>query len=125
MYAASPGASTPRRSAACTGTSARTASAASTSAEPSTSNRDPAATSASSAVVITTNGAASANMNRTRSAGYDTSTGTYIAPAANTPSNATIESADRGNTTATGSPAPTPAPINHRANRFTRAATSP
>src|SRR5690242_19875369 len=110
-------------SAASTGPSASSASSASASAEPSTSIRTPGY--ASSAVVITTTGVASASMNRTRSAGYDRSTGTYIAPAASTPSNATTESADRGNATATGSPGPTPAAINHRANRFTRPASSP
>src|SRR5207244_3892639 len=87
MYAAFDGASNPRRSPAPTGPPASSAPAC---GESSTSSRTPASDSpaASSAVVITATGAASASMNRTRSAGYDRSTGTYIAPAPSTPTHA-------------------------------------
>src|SRR5688500_12456629 len=103
MYAASDG-TVARRSPAPIGPSASPASSASASAEPSSNNATADPSPANSAVVITTRGAESVSMNRTRSTGYDTSTGTYIAPAATTPSNATTESTDRGNNTATGSP---------------------
>ncbi|GAA3836896.1 hypothetical protein GCM10022226_68580 [Sphaerisporangium flaviroseum] len=64
-------------------------------------------------------------MNSTRSTGYDGSTGKNAPPAFTTAKTATTNSTDRGNTTATTHPGPTPHPINTRANRLAHPFNSP
>ena len=59
-----------------------------------------------------------------RATGYSGSTGTYPAPALATAHTATNNSTDRGIANATKSSAPTPRPINHRANRDDRSSNS-
>ncbi|ORW53150.1 hypothetical protein AWC20_20200 [Mycobacterium parmense] len=78
----------------------------------------PSSRSARAAVVTAATGAESSSTNRIRAAGTAGSIGTYVAPVFATASIATIASADRGSTSATRCPGPTPRPASRFARRF-------
>ncbi len=113
-----------RTAGSCTGLAA-TAARVRGSSSTTTSPGAPGGTAARVFPVHSTAaGAESASMTATRSAGYAASTGTYAAPAFQTPSSATSSPADRSISTATRLPRVTPRPARYAASRPASASNS-